>query len=123
MPLPAIEPITREAVQELSYVGSNLDAGELARLDGIVAAVNGFVRDLPIADRVNLDTQDAADDAGWPYQVVEGALMLAGRLWRRKDTPGGVAVLGDGGPVYVRRNDPDVALLLQLGEHGAPAVN
>lgn len=120
--LPETEPVTADAVKRLSYVGADLDADETERLNGIIAAVNALVRDLPVSDRVRSDTQEEAAAATWPARVVEGGVMLAGRLWRRKDTPGGVAVLGDAGPVYVRRNDPDVALLLELGDHGAPAV-
>lgn len=122
MPLPATGPIDADDVKALPYVGADLDPVELDRLDNIVAAVNDFVRGLPIAGKARRDTQEAADAAPWPARITEGATMLAGRLWRRRDTPGGVAVLGDAGPVYVRRNDPDVALLLQLGEHGKPAV-
>lgn len=121
--LPETEPVTIADVKALPYVGSDLDADESERLAGIVAAVNSFLRDLPVSDRVRVDTtQDAANLLEWPARIVEGGLMLAGRLWRRKDTPGGVAVMGDNGPVYVRRNDPDVALLLELGEHGKPVA-
>jgi hypothetical protein len=49
--------------------------------------------------------------------------MLGARLWRRKSTPGGVEVFGDGGMAYVRRTDPDVAMLLQLGDWAKPAVD
>jgi hypothetical protein len=121
--LPEVEPVTSADVKKLPYVGNELDADESERLDGIVAAVNSFLRDLPASDRVRVDTtQEDANLLTWPSRIVEGGLMLAGRLWKRKDTPGGVAVLGDQGPVYVRRNDPDVALLLELGEHGKPAA-
>lgn len=121
MPLPETGPL--EVDQDIPGVPAedDLDADETERRDRIVGAVNRFVRGLPISDRVNLDTQDAADTAGWDDQIIEGAVMLAARLWRRKDTPGGVAISGDGA-VYVRRNDPDVALLLELGEHAAPGV-
>lgn len=120
--LPATGPIDVDDVLALSYVGPDLTSADEERLDDIVAAVNDFVRGLRIAGKAQRATQEEADAAPWPARITEGATMLAGRLWRRKDTPGGVAVLGDGGPVYVRRNDPDVALLLQLGEHGKPAV-
>lgn len=122
MPLPATGPVTDAQVKALPSIGADLVGEEAARLIRIVAAVNSLIRDLPIADRALLDTQEAADAAGWPDRVVEGGVMLAGRLWRRKDTPAGV-VASPTGPVYVRRNDPDVAMLLGLGdEHGIPAV-
>lgn len=123
MALPETGPIDEDDVKALSYVKvptGDTEAEE--RLARIVAAVNSLIRDLPISDRVQRDTQEQADLDGWPDRIIEAGIMLAGRLWRRKDTPGGVAVMGDAGPVYVRRNDPDVALLLELGEHGKPAV-
>ena len=121
MPLPATGPLTD---QDVPGVPDGLTAAEVDRLARIVGAVNGFVRGLPIAGRAYAatDTQEAADALVWPDRIVEGAVMLAARLWRRKDTPGGVSTLGDGGVVYVRRNDPDVALLLEIGEHGKPGV-
>ncbi len=121
MPLPATGPIVDQKIPGVPAQGS-LDADDVDRLGRIRGAVNGFVRDLPIAGKALAETQEAADAAGWPDRVIEGAVMLAARLWRRRDTPGGVTVLADGGAVYVRRNDPDVALLLELGEHGKPRV-
>jgi hypothetical protein len=121
MPLPAAEPVDIADVQAIPSIGNDLDAGGSARLVRIVAAVNAFIRTIPAADRVNADTQEEADLLTWPGHIVEGGVMLAARLWRRKDTPAGV-VSSPTGPVYVRRNDPDIALLLELGEHGRPAV-
>jgi hypothetical protein len=121
MPLPATGPVTDETLPGVPAT-EDLDADELERRDRIVGAVNEFLRGLPIAGKAQADTQEAADLAGWPDRIIEGGVMLIARLWRRKDTPGGVAVLGDQGPVYVRRNDPDVALLLEIGEHGKPRV-
>lgn len=91
------------------------DATDDDRLARIVAAVNSLVRDLPIASR-----SDGL--VVFHARVVEGANMLAARIWRRKDSPAGVVSVGDFGPVYVQRNDPDVALLLELGAHSKPMV-
>lgn len=60
-------------------------------------------------------------DGTWPPDVVLGATMLAGRLWRRRFSPAGVEAFGEG-TAYVRRNDPDVALLLQIGASTPPRV-
>lgn len=122
MALPATGPLTDDDVKALPYVGADLDEGDAARLERIVEAVNEFVRDLPIAGKARRDTQAEADAAGWPSRIVEGGVLLAGRFYRRRDTAGGVAVLGDEGPVWVQRNDPDVSLLLQLGPNARPAV-
>lgn len=122
MPIPAAGPTDLDTVKSPDYLDLP-DADDDGRLQRIVDAVNDLVRDLPIADRAVRDTQEAADLDGWPARVVEGATMLVGRLWIRKDSPDGVAAIGDLGPVYVRRNDPDIAMLLQIGpDHRTPAV-
>jgi hypothetical protein len=122
MPFPATGPTTLETVKSPDYLGIP-DADDDGRLARIVAAVNDFVRTLPVSDKAYADTQAGADAAGWPARVVEGATMLVGRLWIRKDSPDGVAAVGDLGPVYVRRSDPDVAMLLEIGpDYATPAI-
>lgn len=52
---------------------------------------------------------------GWPAvpdDVVQACLIQAARLFRRKDSPDGVANAGDFGPIRVGRVDPDVEDLL-----------
>jgi hypothetical protein len=53
---------------------------------------------------------------GWsqvPDNVGQAALLLAARLWARKDTPLGLeGGFGEMGPVYIAKGDPDVARLL-----------
>lgn len=81
----------------------------------VVAAVNSKVRIFPIARRaVGLDA--------WPGDITEGALMLAARLFRRRNSASGVEAFGAEGILYVRRSDPDIAMLLELGEYQPPAV-
>lgn len=58
----------------------------------------------------------------WTDDVAHGAQLLTARIWRRRSSPGGVEAHGDLGPVYVRRNDPDVAMLLGLGTWSPPMV-
>lgn len=107
---PVVEPTDREAVKaQLQLVDTRLDGV----VDGVVAAVCSFVRTLPVAQ---------VDGDAWPAHVALGSTMLAARLVKRRDTPSGVAVFGDNAAFYVQRNDPDVALLLQLGAYGKPAV-
>lgn len=116
MTYPANGPATREAVK--SYVGKSA-ADHDARIDRIVAAVNAYVLGLPVAA-----VADGAADWEAPQvaAVVEGAVMLAGRLYRRKNTPDGAAPLSASGVFSVARADPDVALLLGLGAHARPGV-
>lgn len=54
---------------------------------------------------------------GWKAHHHLGATMLAARLYRRKDSPGGMAEFGTEGAAYVSGNWPDVALLLGLGNY------
>lgn len=85
------------------------------QLEAIADAVNYLVRRWPVA-------QLAVDRAEWPASVVRGATMLAGRLWRRKDSPAGVEAFGQLGAAYVMRSDPDIAMLLQLGSWARPGL-
>lgn len=115
MTLPVTGPTDLETVKSPDYLDLP-DADDDGRLARIVNAVNGYVRGLPVADK-------SAAAGEWSPAVVEGATMLVGRLWIRKDSPDGIASIGDLGPVYVRRNDPDIAMLLEIGpDDRAPAV-
>jgi anti-sigma factor RsiW len=83
------------------------DADVLAKLEATVAAVNALVPRL----------------ATTPPEARElGATMLAARLYRRRNSPEGVATFAAEGAVYVQRNDPDVALLLGIGSYAPPVV-
>ncbi len=87
------------------------------RITAIVSAVNRVVRSWPCSEAaVGASDWTGADD------VVEGATMLAARLWRRKGSPAGVEAMGTLGAAYVMRNDPDIAMLLQLGPYAGPQV-
>jgi hypothetical protein len=58
----------------------------------------------------------------WPGDVNLAAIQLAGRLYRRRNTPSGVEPFGDVSAVYVARTDPDIARALRIGAHSMPAV-
>lgn len=115
MALPADGPTTDTLVK--SHLGI-VDDSDNARLATIVPAVNAVVRGLPVSSLADADPAPAT----WPEQIVQGSTMLAARLLRRHNSPDGVAAFGDQGPVYVQRNDPDIAMLLQLGDWAMPAV-
>jgi hypothetical protein len=88
------------------------DTATLEQLAPTVAAVNRIVR--------RWLTPDA--DGVWGADHVHGAVMLAARLWRRRRSPDGVAAFAGDTVAYVSRNDPDVAMLLQLGPYAPPVV-
>lgn len=77
----------------------------------VVAAVNSLV-----------PTFRPQPAGGWTAHQHLGATMLAARLYRRKDSPGGMAELGMGGSAYVGGNWPDVAMLLGLGNYAVGRV-
>lgn len=52
-----------------------------------------------------------------PENVVRGAVMLAGRIVRRRNSPAGVETFGELGATYVARYDPDIEMLLGLGRY------
>lgn len=118
--LPAAGPTDLAAVKlALSAGGAAYPSTHDGQLTPIVNAVNALVRTWPVA--ADALTYGATPPA-WPPYVVQGATMLATRLWRRKDSPSGVEAFTDAGALYVSRNDPDVAQLLQLGSWRGPAV-
>ena len=83
-------------------------------LDDVTTATNAwvaqtaYVRELP-------------DGADWPGDVYLGAVMLAARLYRRRNTPSGVEPFTDGA-VYLPRRDADVDMLLHQGYYAPPRV-
>lgn len=97
--------------QVAGYLG--LGARELDELVPVVDAVTALLvtyRGAP------------GDGEEWPANVKLGATMLAARIYRRRNSPAGVESLGEMGPVYVSRNDPDLAQLLQIGRYAPPMV-
>lgn len=113
MTQPDTGPSTRDGIKAYASI---TDARLDAVVDEISAAVNEYVRPLPVAEL------DGPDPEEWPSRVVLGADMLAARLVRRRNSPAGVEAFADAGAVYVQRNDPDVAQLLELGTYAGPMV-
>jgi hypothetical protein len=114
-------PATLAGVKTLLKVTTTADD------DLITAAVDGtnaYVAELP-ARWLYVPPIDPADPPtlAWPADTILGATMLAGRLYRRRNSPAGVEAFSDlGGAVYVQRNDPDIALLLKTGAYARPMV-
>lgn len=79
-----------------------------SHLPGVVEAVNQLVTDW--------------HGATWPPGADRGAIMLAARVHRRRNSPGGVETYGDAGNVYVPRWDADLDRLLRIGDYRIPAV-
>lgn len=89
-----------------------LDAGTDADLIAdVVAATNVWVSRTPYVASIPTDLD-------WPADILQGATMLAARLYRRRNTPGGIEAFG-ADAVYVPRRDADVTAMLHLA---APRV-
>ena len=67
----------------------------------------------------------APQDAGPVYtpdpEVYQAAVMLAARLVRRRNSPGGVETFGES-VTYVSRYDPEIARALRTGLWALPGV-
>lgn len=110
--LPTGGPATVEAV---TAEAGPVPSGDAGLVTAAVEAVNAAVRSWNCA-------AFAVNQAEWPADIVKGANMLAGRIYRRRNSPSGVESFGDLGPVYVQRRDPDIAMLLHIGTHAFPQV-
>jgi hypothetical protein len=76
--------------------------------------------DLVAALRTDLDPIDphpSQDPVVWPPRVDEAATLQAARLYGRRGSVQGVAAFADAGVSLLARLDPDVRVLLQLGEN------
>ena len=106
-PPPTSPGVTSAAVVAGQLTMDPTDEGVLEKLAPTVAAVNELVPRMATTG---------------PAAQALGATMLATRLYRRRSSPEGVATFTAEGAVYVQRNDPDVALLLQIGSYAPPVV-
>lgn len=113
MPLPVDGPATDALVK--AYL-SLTDDREDARVTQAVNATNAVVKEMRC---VSLIPSTATE---YPESIVMGAVMLAGRLVRRKNSPGGYEITVDAA-VYVSRSDPDIGMLLAVGPYSKPHVS
>lgn len=103
-----------DAATDVESVASHLRLGRDATgLDLAVAAVNSFMRRI---------ASPAGELGTWGDDQKLGATMLAARVYRRRNSPAGVETIGDMGPTYVSRYDPDLEMLLGFGQWQAPRV-
>lgn len=111
--------------QQLGLVDLDTETGVL--VDQAVRAVNSLLKQWFGEDDIYyLDYPPSLQDQKyyytWKQQFAHGATMLAARIYRRRNSPAGVESFGELGPLYVQRNDPDIAILLGLGSYRRPAV-
>lgn len=64
--------------------------------------------------------RELAPAAVWPDDVQAAAVMMAARLYARRNSPTGIAGYTDAGPAFVARWDPDLERLLWIGSWARP---
>lgn len=103
------------AAQEvINWMGVDLPYGdEDTHLSLVIPAVNAHVEGLPSIDR--------NPDGTWQATTQLGAVMLAARMYRRKNSPGGIEAVGEV-TTYVSRYDSDIARLLNIDSFKKPMV-
>lgn len=99
-------PATVEAVA--GWLGVPEGNPERAHIAVVVPAVNAYVASFH-------DTPPEGDP--WPSLVTQGAVMLAARITRRRNSPAGVEAFTELGPTYVSRYDVDLDRFLGMGGH------
>lgn len=97
-------------------------------LEDATAATNDYVSrlGLPLVPLIT-DGIAVLDDTGQQVMVpaadtVLGAKMLAGRLWRRRNSPNGVEAITEAGTSFVARYDSDISRLLRLDGYAGPRI-
>lgn len=101
--------VSRAVVEYLDLSEDFEDPG----LDAVCGAVTEYVNALPHIERT---------EAGyWSKRTHLGAVMLAARWYRRRNSPGGVESLGDAS-VYITRWDSDIARLLRIDDFRRPVI-
>ena len=107
------------------------DTTDDALITRCAAAVEPQVQRNPPGEWVyyDPDTPNPPDPPppGWPVvyepdaEVYQAAVMLAARLVRRRNSPGGVETFGES-VTYVSRQDPEIARALHTGPYASPGV-
>jgi hypothetical protein len=103
--------VTPEQVKTWLRIEDDVDDDLLV---DVCAATSAWVAALPTVTELD-------DPSTWPADVMQGAVMLAARLYRRRNTPSGVEPFTDGA-VYLPRRDGDVDAMLHIGYYAAPRV-
>lgn len=101
------------AQEVIDYLEINLSETD-SHLALIVPAVNEMVEALPSIDRTAL--------GAWKATTHLGAIMLAARLYQRKNSPSGITSIGEGVSTYISRYDSDIARLLNIDSFQKPMV-
>lgn len=80
-------------------------------LTTITAATNAYISTIPVVANLPTDTTEL------PPDITLGAVMLAARWYRRRNSPEGLVSYGDMGGVTVPRLDADIERLFRIGRY------
>lgn len=80
-----------------------------------VEATTDYVNSLPVVASL-------PEEEPWPADVRLGALMLAARLIKRRNSPNGIEATTDINVTYTARYDSDIARLLRIDTFRKPMV-
>lgn len=113
----------------MDFTTGQLVAGHLKlpgdQADALATQCAAAVNDYLTRYSAGLTTADPADPDGPRIPTPSaslGATMLAARLHRRRNSPGGLESIDGTVASYVARSDPDVARLLGIDAFAAPSV-
>jgi len=114
--------ITRSQVESWLGISGKVTGDDSTNLDLVIATVNAYVAALPVVVTLPADPDHPDELPEWPASVVQGAVMLAARYYRRRNSPNGVEAITESGAQYVARWDSDIARLLDIEVFTRPAV-
>ena len=106
--------VTRDALIDSVAVHLATDKGD-PHIAGVVDAVAGLMARWHDLTVTTAEADPVPASAVWPDDLHRGAVMLAAKLHRRRNTPDGTLASEEFGPIYVARSDPDISMLLRLG--------
>lgn len=103
------------ATAAIRWLGAPAGSPDATEVPAVASAVVRWAVELDLApDPDAPDIDDWWNDTSTTAAFL-GLVMLTARLVRRRNSPGGIEGFGaDGGASYVRKNDPDVAMMLGL---------
>lgn len=98
-----------------------LPAGDDVYVDRAVSSANAYVAGLPVVAALGF-MPDGTTPADWTDDINLGAVMLASRLYRRRNSAAGVEAITEAGAQYVARYDSDISRLLKIDGYQKPQV-
>lgn len=114
--VPTVAEVRAGVVNWLRLPQTEVTGENSKTLDQVCASAVSYVRRLPVVHDTPAEDDDTAQD------VRLGAIMLAARLHRRRNSPGGIEAMTEAGTTYVARHDADVSRLLRLDQYQTPQV-